>query len=145
MRSLFGLMLLLAFPAFADDIDLSLYQRGDQLAVEIRNVSHAIVVINHDMSSAPLLGQLSFRISRGAEELQMHGDVNTDLATAKSYVALLPGQYFGGVFDLDLMEKLYGMTAGCYSIRVRYSDSKAVEFGGYAGTVTSKPLRVCVR
>lgn len=132
-------------PICADDIDLSLHQRGEQLVVEIRNVSHAIVVINHDMSSAPLLGQLSFRISRGAEELQMQGDVNADLPSAKSYVALLPGQYFGGVFDLDIMEKLYGMTSGCYSVQVRYSDGEALKFGGYPGTVTSKPFRLCVR
>jgi hypothetical protein len=43
------------------------------------------------------------------------------------------------------VEKLYGMKAGCYSVQVRYSDGKALEFGGYAGTVTSRPLRVCVR
>jgi hypothetical protein len=145
MGSLCGLMLLQAFPAFAGDIDLGLHQRDEQLAVEIRNVSHGIVAINHDMSAAPLLGQLSFRITRGTEELSLQGHLNADLPTAKSYVALLPGQYFGGVFDLDLVEKLYGMKAGCYSVQVRYSDGKALEFGGYAGTVMSRPLRVCVR
>jgi hypothetical protein len=145
MGSLCSLMLLQAFPAFAGDIDLSLQQHGEQLAVEIRNVSRGIVVVNHDMSAAPLLGQLSFRITRGTEELSLQGHVNADLPTAKSYVALLPGQYFGGVFDLDLVEKLYGMKAGCYSVQVRYSDAKAFEFGGYAGTVTSRPLRVCMR
>ena len=145
MRRLCGLMFLLTFPALADDIDISLHQRGEQLAVEIRNVSHGIVVINHDMSSEPLLGQLSFRVTRGAEELSLRGHMNSNLPTAKSYVALLPGQYFGGVFDLDLLEKLYGMTAGCYSVQVRYSDGKALEFGGYAGAVMSEPLKVCVR
>lgn len=95
--------------------------------MEIRNVSHGIVVVNHDMSAAPLLGQLSFRITRGAEELSLQGHMNADFPTAKSYVALLPGQYFGGVFDLDLMEKLYGMTVGCYSVQVRYSDGKALK------------------
>lgn len=145
MRSfLFFLICTLTLPALADDVGVSLRQRGHQYEVEISNASHDIIRINHDMSLAPVLGQLQFKIYRGAEELQMQGDINGDLSTDKSYVSLLPGQYFGGVFDADHVQAMYGMSAGCYAMEVVYFDRDAPKFGGFGQKVTSNRLKVCV-
>lgn len=134
----------LAPMASAQDIRVDLRQRGAQYVVEIVNSSRDIVTINHDMSEAPVLGQLQFRVFKGKEELGMRGDINADMSSEKSYVSLLPGQYFGGVFDADLFQAMYGMTTGCYSIDVTYLDPAARKFHGYAKKVTSNRLKVCL-
>lgn len=139
------LMCAMACPATAEDVAISLRLRAQQYEVEIRNSSNRIISINHDMSMAPVIGQLEFRIFRGAERLGMRGDVNADLPNEKSYVSLLPGQYFGGVFDADHLQKMYGMKAGCYLMEVIYFDGKAADFGGYAKKAASNRLRVCLR
>lgn len=133
-----------AMLASASDIAIHLCRHGAQYQVEIVNTSHDIVKINHDMSMAPVIGQLRFKVRKGTEELGMRGDINADMATGQSYVSLLPGQYFGGAFDADLLQAMYGMSGGCYSIDVTYFDSMAAEFRGYDKKVTSNRLKVCV-
>ena len=139
------LVLAMACPATAEDVAISLRLRAQQYEVEIRNSSNRIISINRDMSMAPVIGQLEFRIFRGAERLGMQGDVNADLPSGTSYVSLFPGQYFGGVFDADHLQKIYGMKTGCYLMEVIYFDGKAADFGGYAKKATSNRLKVCLR
>jgi len=141
---LFVALLTSAGLASASDIAIHLRRHGAHYAVEIVNTSHDIVRINHDMSMAPVIGQLQFRVFKRTEELGMRGDVNASMATEKSYVSLLPGQYFGGLFDADLLQAMYGMSGGCYSIDVTYFDSRAGDFHGYDKKVTSNRLKVCV-
>lgn len=130
--------------ASAQDIRVDLRQRDAQYVVEIVIISRDIVTINHDMSEDPVLGSLHFRVFKGAEELGMRGDIHANMPSAKSYVSLFPGQYFGGVFDADLFQKMYGMTTGCYSVEVAYLDPTARKFHGYAKEVTSNRLKVCL-
>jgi len=129
----------------SSDLQLTLTQSGDELAIKIANVSGEFIKINKALSIDPLVGAIHFVIKEKGRERYIQGEVNSSPLSEHSYLDLQPNSFFGGVYDLRFIEKMYGVAGHCYNLQVFYLDKNAKEFNAFEGKIFSRQMEICAK
>jgi hypothetical protein len=148
IRQLMVMFLFMVFacvPAMAKDLALNASIRDRVLIFSIKNDTDHDVRINRSFSMDPILGSIRLEVRRHGSLLHVKGHIDGDMPDNTSYVTIYPGQFYGGSMDMDLLKKLYGMSRGCYSLRIFYRDKFALKFDAYPGEISSDSIYVCMR
>jgi len=126
-------------------IKLTLVRSGGDLAIKIDNISDSYVRINKTLSMDPLIGVIHFVIKEKGREKELQSTINAEPLNEDSYLDLHPSSFYGGHFDLKLVEQMYGVVSPCYSLQVYYLDQNAKEFRAFDQKVSSLPMKICAR
>jgi len=126
-------------------IKLTLVRSGGDLAVKIDNISDGYVRINKTLSMDPLVGVIHFVIKEKGLEKELQSTINAEPLNEDSYLDLHPSSFYGGHFDLKLVEQMYGVVSPCYSLQIYYLDQNAKEFQAFDQKVSSPPMNICTR
>lgn len=126
-------------------IKLTIVRSGGDLAIKIDNISDGYVRINKTFSMDPLVGVIHFVIKEKGLERELQSTINAEPLNENSYLDLHPSGFYGGYFNLKLVEQMYGVVGPCYSLQVYYLDKNAKEFRAFDQKVSSLPMRICTR
>ncbi|WP_447732654.1 hypothetical protein [Rhodanobacter soli] len=125
-------------------VRLTLVRSGSDLAIKIENTSDDYVRINKTLSMDPLVGVIHFVIRERGIERELQSTINAEPLSANSYLDLHPRWFYGGSFDLKLIQQMYGVVGPCYTLQVYYLDQNAKEFMAFDQKISSLPMKICI-